>query len=99
MHSCLQFIFTSVCVFNNSLTIFLYTCSKDSDILPQAISLFTKLLPPNNEAIPTDTTVLLKVALQLLGNACAGYPEGQERVWQLCFPQHFRYKSCTVKRR
>ena len=74
---------------------FSHLCSKDAVILPWVVSLFTKLLPPNSEATPTDTTALLKVALQLLGNTCAGYPEGQEKVWQCCFPQHFRYNvSC-----
>ena len=58
--------------------------SKNVDIIPRTVSLF------NSEATPTDTTSLLKVALQLLGNTCVGYPEGQERVWQLCFPQNFR---------
>ena len=70
--------------------VFTSTHSQDANVLPRTVSLFTKLLPPNSEATPIDTS-LLKVALQLLGNACAGYPEGQERVWQLCFPQDFRY--------
>ena len=60
--------------------------SKNVDILPRTVSLF------NSEATPTDMTSLLKVALQLLGNVCIGCPDGQERVWQLCFPQHFRLR-------
>ena len=67
--------------------------SRDKSILPRTVSLCTWLLP-RGDATPTlsfDHVTLTKVALQLLGNACAGYPEGQERVWQLCFPQHFRY--------
>ena len=36
------------------------------------------------------TTDLFKVALQLLGNLCVGYPEGQEKIWKLCQPELFR---------
>ena len=39
---------------------------------------------------------LWKTALQLLGNLCVCYTEGQEKVWQLCSPDMFRYVCARV---
>ena len=59
---------------------------REGDTIAQVVTLSTSMVSLES---PT-TTTLVQAGLQLLGNVCVRCAEGQERAWQLCFPDNFK---------
>ena len=59
---------------------------REGDTIGQVVTLSTSVVSLESSM----TTSLVQAGLQLPGNVCVKCAEGQERAWQLCFPDDFK---------
>ena len=68
------------------LHIYISRPDREGDTIDQVVTLSSSVASLETPK----AVVMVQAGLQLLGNVCVKCAEGQERVWQLCFPDNFK---------